>query len=123
MRNISFALTREQIRNRTKTVTRRNGWRALKPGTLLQGVLKSQGLKRGEKITKLAVIRVVDTSQEPLNRMTDDVRYGIAECVKEGFAYHPTLRFPSEFVKFFCASHKGCAPETEVTRIEFEFVD
>jgi ASCH domain len=123
MRNISFALTQDQILERSKTVTRRNGWRSLKRGTLLQGVKKSQGLKKGETVTKLSVVRVVDVRPEPLKRMTDDVRYGIAECVKEGFAYHPTLRFPSEFVKFFCASHKGVTPDSEVTRIEFEFVD
>lgn len=30
---------------------------------------------------------------------------------------------PAEFVEFFCASHAGCTPETEVNRIEFEYLD
>jgi hypothetical protein len=32
MRNISFALTRRQILDQSKDVTRRNGWRFLNPG-------------------------------------------------------------------------------------------
>jgi hypothetical protein len=123
MRNISFFLTQEQIRNRTKTVTRRHGWRSLKPGTLLQGVLKSQGLKRGEKITKLAVIRVVGVRLEPLNKIITDFNYGLKECAREGFGDYPQLMWPTKFVDFFCDSHRGCTPDTEVTRIEFEFVD
>jgi len=34
-RNISFALTTQQVRNRTKTVTRRAGWLFLKAGDIL----------------------------------------------------------------------------------------
>jgi uncharacterized protein YhfF len=90
---------------------------------LLQGVLKGQGLKKGEQITKLCVVRVVDARQEPLRRMTDDLEYGFGECIKEGFGDNPTLCWPSVFVSFFCGCHKGCTPDTEVTRIEFEFVD
>lgn len=52
MRNISFALTTEQIRNQTKTVTRRVGWANLKPGTLLQPIEKGQGLKKGDRARK-----------------------------------------------------------------------
>lgn len=37
MRNMSFAFTKEQILNRTKTVTRRRGWAdMLKPGDLIR---------------------------------------------------------------------------------------
>ena len=35
MRNISFALTKQQFLDRTKTVTRRLGWKNLEVGTLL----------------------------------------------------------------------------------------
>jgi len=55
--------------------------------------------------------------------MTDDLLYGVDECFREGFGDHPTLYFPIRFVDFFCGSHKGCTPETVVTRIEFEYVE
>lgn len=116
-------LTKEQVRARTKTVTRRMGWRNLKPGEMLSGVEKGMGLKPGEKIIRIDTIRVVDARFEPLRRMTDDLDYGFEECRKEGFGDHPLLRFPSEFVQFFCRSHKGCTPETEITRIEFEYME
>ena len=58
MRNISFMLTTEQIINRTKTVTRRNGWKNLKKGDLLCGARKCMGLRPGEKMERLSTIRV-----------------------------------------------------------------
>ena len=48
-RNMSFAMTTEQVRNQTKTVTRRQGWRFLNAGDILQPVVKGMGLKKGEK--------------------------------------------------------------------------
>jgi hypothetical protein len=120
MRNISFMLTTEQIRDRSKTVTRRLGWANLKPGTLLHGVVKSQGLRKGETVEKLAVIRVISVSREQLGRMLDDSDlYGQSECIREGF---PHLT-PAEFVEMFCRSHRGCTPDTVITRIEFQYVD
>ena len=123
MRNISFMLTKQQIRDRTKTVTRRVGWARLRTDELLRGVEKGMGLKPGEKVVPLATIRVVSARREPLSAMTADLDYGRDECIKEGFGDHPTLRRPSEFVEFFCGSHRGCTPATIVTRIEFEYVD
>ncbi|WP_425952966.1 hypothetical protein [Ralstonia pseudosolanacearum] len=123
MRNISFMLTQQQIRDRSKTVTRRVGWGRLKEGDLLRGVEKGMGLKAGEKVKPLATIRVVSVRPEPLSLMTQDPEYGLKECAKEGFGDHPTLRWPSEFIHFFCGSHRGCTPDTVVTRIEFEYVD
>lgn len=80
MRNISFFLMQEQIRNQSKTVTHRSGWHWLQPGTLLQPVEKGQGLKKGEKVKKIGPpIRVVDVSRVPLTLIdNDDVR-------REGF--------------------------------------
>lgn len=123
MRNISFMLTQQQIRERTKTVTRRVGWEKLQAGELLRGVEKGMGLKAGEKVVPLATIRVVSARREALSAMTADVDYGFAECAKEGFGGDLALRWPSAFVEFFCNSHRGCTPETMVTRIEFEYVD
>lgn len=123
MRNISFALTSEQILARTKTVTRRVGWANVLPGTLLQPVRKGMGLKRGEKVEKLGVpIRVVNVRREPPARMLRDHAYGLRECVLEGFGPDHPKGTPLEFVRFFCESHK-CQPEDEVTRIEFEYTE
>jgi hypothetical protein len=123
VRNMSFALTTDQIRAGTKTVTRRMGWRNLKPGTLIQPVKKGMGLKPGEKIERLrGPIRVTGVRREPLRLMIDDLDYGFEECILEGFGDHAVYRFPSEFMHMFCSTHKGCTPETEVTRIEFEYL-
>ena len=123
MKNISFMLTTDQIKNRTKTVTRRVGWLTAKPGDLLQGVVKGMGLKAGEKVEKLAVIRVVSVRREKLRAMLDDAVYGSREAASEGFGDHPRLCWPASFIKFFCESHDHCTSETEVTRIEFEYVE
>lgn len=123
MRNISFALTTEQVLARTKTVTRRLGWSGLRAGTLLQPVRKGMGLKAGEKVEKLgAPIRVVDVRRERLARMLREHGYGMRECAREGFGRDDPKGRPLEFVRFFCDSHR-CLPEDEVTRIEFEYTD
>lgn len=59
MRNMSFSLTTPQMRDRTKTLTRRLGWYSLKPGDRVQAVVKGMGLKKGEKVERLCVIEVV----------------------------------------------------------------
>lgn len=117
MRNISFMLTTEQIRNQTKTVTRRINWTKLKVGDRLQGCVKCMGLKPGQKIEKLAVIEVVDVRREKLSKMKRRPAYGDAEAVKEGF---PELS-GAEFVRFFCSEMK-VKPSIIVTRIEFKYV-
>jgi len=123
MRNISFALTREQFIAKKKTVTRRMGWTHLKVGELLQGCSKCQGLKPGEELERLHVIRVTDVRRELLERLVLDLDYGFIETEKEGYpAPHPK-HLPSEFIVFFCGSHKGCTAQSFVTRIEFEFVE
>lgn len=122
MRNISFALTTTQIMEGTKTVTRRLGWLHLKPGDQLRPVRKCMGLRPGEKLDVLRdPITVVDVRREPLRAMLDDLDYGFADCVLEGFGMHPDYRYPSAFVAMFCATHRGCTPETVVTRIAFTY--
>lgn len=113
MRNISFMLTTQQFRNRTKTVTRRMGWWNLKPGDILMGVEKCQGLKKGERIQPLGRIRIISARPECLRRITSE------DCIKEGF---PHLT-PRQFISLFITSHKGCTPDTIINRIEFEYID
>jgi len=48
-RLMSFALTEQQMRDQSKTVTRRRGWGFLKPGDTLYAVNKVMGFKKGEK--------------------------------------------------------------------------
>lgn len=121
MRYMSFALTTDQVRNRTKTVTRRMRWADLKPGTLLQPIVKGQGLKKGAKVEKIGgPIRVVSVRREPLDLMLGwpaNVRYGIKETILEGFG-HMTSQ---QFVEMFCKAN-GCEASAEVTRIEFEYL-
>ena len=118
MRNISFSLTKEQILAGAKTVTRRNGWRHAQPGQLLQGAEKCQGLKRGEKIKRLRVVRLLDVRFEPLRRMLDDPEYGREECRLEGFPD----KTPEEFVQMYCKAN-SCTADQEITRLQFEYVN
>ncbi len=119
-RLISFALTTDQVRAKTKTVTRRTGWRTLKPGTLLQPVVKAQGIPKGGHVEKIGgPIRVVSVRRESLRlpaTMNGVVEY--REVAAEGF---PAMSW-REFMVMFCSTH-GCTPDAEVTRIEFEYVD
>lgn len=114
-RNISFSLTTPQFLDGTKDVTRRMGWLNLKAGDELRAVEKAMGLKKGEKVKTLGMIRVVDARRESLGRMILDAPYGYAEVQREGF---PEMA-PNGFVSFFCKSHKGCEPSSDITRIEF----
>jgi hypothetical protein len=119
-RNISFALTTEQVRNRTKTVTRRIGWKSLKAGDVLNACVKCQGLKRGEKPQRICQIRVVSVVQEPLWELVRNAAYGKSEAAKEGFPHMDG----AEFVAMFCEHMRP--PDgvvTRVTRIEFEYID
>lgn len=111
-RNMSFAMTTKQIRNQTKTVTRRFGWWFLKPGDIVCAVEKGMGLKKGEKINRLGLIRIVSVRTEPLYMITSD------ECVLEGL---PEM-CAYDFVKMMC-SHYDCTMSEPVNRIEFEYVD
>lgn len=114
MRNISCAITTTQILDQSKDVTRRLGWLKLKAGDLIQPVKKGMGLKPGEKVQKLGPpVRVVSVRREPLYWVDSHEAYGRQECRREGF---PQMT-GAEFVAMFCATHKGCTPATEITRI------
>jgi hypothetical protein len=117
-RNMSFSLTTQQIRHRTKTVTRRRGWRFLKPGDVLNACVKCQGLKPGEKIERLGQIRVLRVTREQLDEISKDWGYGKRECEREGFPKYS----PDEFVAMFC-EHMGGDCRQEVTRIQFEYLN
>lgn len=111
-RNMSFSMTADQFRARTKTVTRRFGWWFLKPGDQVWGVEKAMGLKAGEKIKRLGMIRIVSTRIEPLNAITN------AELDLEGL---PDTS-PREFIALLCERCR-VQPDAPVNRIEYEYLD
>lgn len=113
MRQISFSLTTPQVRARTKTVTRRLGWKDAYPGLVLQPVVKGQGIPKGQRVEKIdRPIQILTARRERLNSITPQ------DVIAEGF---PNMT-PSEFVAMFC-QHNRCRPHAYVTRIEFEYVD
>ena len=109
---MSVALTEEAVRERCKTVTRRLGWKFLKPGDRLTLCRKVMGRKPGEPLVRICDVEVVSVRREPLNAVT------LGEVQREGFLYFG----PSQFIEFF-TQHMGCAPDTEVTRIEWRYLD
>ena len=118
-RYISFALTTKQIRDQTKTVTRRKGWKFFKTGTILNACVKFRGLRPGEKIQKICQIRVTGVEQQPLDSMCfPNCEYGRDEARKEGF---PELHGDA-FVQMFC-EHMGGEEDQTITRIEFEYLE
>ena len=117
-RNMSFALTTDQIRNQTKTVTRRKGWKFLKVGDVINACVKCMGLKPGEKIERLGQIRVTDVRRERLGRMVLDRRYGREEAAREGFPEKTGYAFADMFCQ-----HMGGGLDQKVTRIEFEYLE
>jgi len=123
-RNISFALTTDQIRSREKTVTRRVGWwkdkkgnRLIDKGCILNACVKCMGLKPGEKIDRICQIRVVSVRREPLDAITLGLDGGFNEATMEGF---PEMT-GEQFAEMFC-EHMGGEIDQEVTRIEFEYL-
>lgn len=112
-RLMSVSLTEPQVRARSKTVTRRVGWLMLKPGDRLTLCRKVMGRRKGEPLERITEVEVVSVSREPLHAIT------MPDVIAEGF---PKMT-PTEFVEFFCGSHKGCTPGTEVTRIRWRYLD
>lgn len=112
MKRMSFALTTDQIKNQTKTVTRRTGWKTLKVGDLIQPIVKGMGLKKGEKQELIGKpIKVVSISVQRLYQISfEDVR-------REGF---PSMS-QEGFIEMFCKAN-NCDRKTQVQRIEFEYI-
>jgi hypothetical protein len=113
-RLMSVALTEQAVRDRRKTVTRRLGWRFLKPGDRLTLCRKVQGRTAGEPLVRLTDVEVVSVRPEPLYMIQLDDR----EVEREGF---PVMT-GRQFVEFFCR-HMRCQATTEVTRIEWRYLD
>lgn len=110
---MSFSLTTDQVREQTKTVTRRNGWLFLKPGDRVQPVEKAMGLKKGEKMVKIGPpIEIIATRREPVVAIT------AADVVCEGF---PKMT-QAGFIDLYCKANK-CWPDSFTTRIEYKYLN
>lgn len=110
-RNMSFSATIEQMRSRTKTVTRRQGWMHLKPGDVLCAVEKGMGLKKGERVKRIGLIRVSDVRREPVGAVT------LGDVTLEGFPDWSR----EQFVDLYCKLNR--VTESDLcTRIEFEHI-
>lgn len=110
--NISFSKTTEQIRQGTKFVTRRTGWKRLKVGQILWACEKCQGLKKGEKIKKIRQIIVREVTEEPVSA----IRNYPNDCELEGFPDES----PLQFINMFCEFNK-IEPSTLIRRIRFDY--
>nr|VFK15039.1 MAG: Mu-like prophage protein gp16 [Candidatus Kentron sp. LPFa] len=107
-RNISCALTTQQVRDRTKTVTRRSGWRFVKAGDVLHLVEKT----RVTPLVTIATVRVIDARREPLSAITDE------DVIREGFPQWTARQFIDFYRKTFHVPE-----DEEVTRIEWAYLD
>ncbi|MGN2634595.1 hypothetical protein ACTD5D_30940 [Nocardia takedensis] len=112
-RLMSVSLTEDQVRARTKTVTRRTGWLHLQPGTRLTLCRRVMGRRRGEPLVRIVDVEVTNVRRERLDLITTD------DVHAEGF---PDMSSP-DFVDFFCRTHTGCTPQTVITRIQWRYLD
>jgi hypothetical protein len=110
-RLMSVALTTEQVRQRSKTVTRRAGWRMLAAGDQLTLCPKVRGRRRGDPLERIVTVDVISVRRERLDSITPP------DIVAEGF---PGMTV-TEFVEFFCSTHRGVSPQDEVTRIQWAY--
>ncbi len=112
---MSVSHTEGAVVARTKTVTRRLGWRFLKPGDRLTLCRKVMGRKPGEPLVRLAEVEIVGVRRERLDNIT------AGDIIREGFAtpvgyVADRARFMDLFRDF------GAGPATEVTRIEWRYL-
>jgi len=109
---MSFFMTVQQVKDRTKTQTRRYGWSNLKVGDILWAVEKAMGLKKGEKINRLGKIQITGVRQEALNRVTDN------DLTKEGFSKMSKQDFIALITRRY-----GSAPSDPINVIDFEYIE
>ena len=111
-RLMSVTLTEQAVVERRKTVTRRLGWVFLKPGDRLTLCRKVMGRKKGDPLVRLAEVEVVRVNRERLDDICE------LDVEREGFVGVSTW----DFIGFFM-EHMDCTEGTEVTRIEWRYLD
>ena len=110
---MAVSLTESQVRARTKSGTRRVGRRMLRAGDQLTLCRKVMGRRPGEPLERIANVEVTSVRREPLAAII------VADVVAEGFPQMTS----AQFVSFFCSTHRGCGPGTQVARIEWHYLD
>lgn len=118
-RLMSVAFTEAAVRERRKTVTRRKGWQFLKPGDRLTLCRKVMGRKKDEPVVRVAEVEVVSVRREHLHTMTLDPTYGAREVELEGC----TPMSPEDFVYHYFEWKQKIPRNTEITRIEWRYLD
>jgi hypothetical protein len=124
-RLMSVALTEQAVRDRRKTVTRRAGWSWLTPGTDLELCRKVMGRRHPDgtvdPLERIALVRVTDIRQEPLDVITDEdvAREGLTAVELAPWMNGDGLA--AAFVRFF-TEHMGGTSEQIVTRIEWRYL-
>jgi hypothetical protein len=83
----------------------------LRPGDQVTLCRKVMGRRPGEPLDRITDVEIVSVRREPLNAIT------AAGVAAEGL---PQMT-PAQFVSFFCGAHRGCAPDTEITVIEWRY--
>lgn len=117
---MSVSHTEAAVVARTKTVTRRLGWRFLKPGDHVTLCRKVMGRRKGEPLVRLADVEIVSVRREPLSAMTfEDVE-------REGGDYLPLVQDAGEtlqetFARWFAEAFR-VSVDTEVTRVEWRYL-
>ena len=112
-RLMAVSLTEDQVRARTKTVTRRAGWKHLRAGERVTLCRKVMGRRPGEPLVRIVDVEILDVRRERLDAITAE------DVAAEGF---PEMTV-AEFIEFFCRTHSGCHPDSEVTRIAWRYLD
>jgi UTP-glucose-1-phosphate uridylyltransferase len=121
---MSFALTTDAVKARTKTVTRRLGWKFAKAGDRILAVDKL----RTKNAQKLGVIEIVNVRREWLweiysylidSNVTKPVYEQVNETTREGFPNMSGLQFADMFRQM----HKLDDDDVQVTRIEFRYIE
>ncbi len=92
------------------------GWRGLRAGDRLTLCREVMGRRRADRhvepLVRIVDVEVLAVGRERLDAITAD------EVVAEGF---PEMT-PEQFVEFFCDSHRGCTPDSTVTRIQWRYL-
>lgn len=110
---MSFSLTKRQIANQEKTVTRRQGWTNLKVGDIIQPIEKGMGLKKGQKQQLIGCpIIITAITSEPIEQI------GIEDVVLEGFQDMSV----EQFILMYCKANK-VKPSDSCRRIAFDYTE
>ena len=111
-RLMSVALTEQAVRDRRKTVTRRLGWRMLKPGDHLTLCRKVMGRRKDEPLIRICEVEVVDVRRE---------RSGTSRTrtSSERVSTSMSGRRP---IPWTLLRAREVQPDTEVTRVEWRYL-